>query len=176
MIRFVLTIRSTPKQCPGFIRYIRFHWRMWRYATTDNSRIGRRSNGERRCQFCYTMEFRKCLFDSFPSWYAISFSNCNFDLPFWTAETALQAGADGDPPFNTKKSIIFQTVIIVTLLILFIPFKGEQTRRLQDEKEAAEAKIDAFDIEHRGAAGTPDSDQGSESDTHPAFVDPYERA
>lgn len=68
------------------------------------------------------------------------YKRCDWKIP--TAESALRAGSDGNPPLNMRNALIFQAVIICVASLLVIGLKGKQNRRERDEMEAGRAELD----------------------------------
>lgn len=62
------------------------------------------------------------------------------DLYTLTAESALRAGPDANPPLNMRNALIFHATIICVVSVLVFGLKGKQTRRERDEIEARRAE------------------------------------
>ena len=56
-----------------------------------------------------------------------------------TAESALRAGPDANPPLNMRNALIFHAAIICVVSLLILALKGKQNRRERDEMEATRA-------------------------------------
>ena len=70
-----------------------------------------------------------------------------------TAESALRAGPDANPPLNMRNALIFQDVLICAVSLLVFVLKGGQTRRERDEMDAGYS----MQLHQRGVEGfTPD--------------------
>ena len=64
-----------------------------------------------------------------------------------TAESALRAGPDANPPLNMRKALIFHGVIICAVSLLVFALKGKQNRRERDEMEVGRAELDQTSME-----------------------------
>jgi len=52
---------------------------------------------------------------------------------------ALSAGPNASPPLNMKRSLIFMGVVVVTISSLVFFIRGEQKRKVLDERKLQES-------------------------------------
>ncbi|OBZ74517.1 Major facilitator superfamily domain-containing protein 7 [Grifola frondosa] len=68
------------------------------------------------------------------------FSSNLFGIIFVLAEGALRAGPDASPPYNMRRAIIFQGVVVCAAVAFVYLLEGRQCRREQDEQRLAGAR------------------------------------
>ena len=64
-----------------------------------------------------------------------------------TAESALRAGPDANPPLNMRNGLRFHAAILCVISVLVFALKGKQTRRERDVMEAGRVERDQSVVE-----------------------------